>query len=70
MERQPVVSSNVASIGYDEDGKELQVEFRNGSVYSYWNVPASEHQALMVARSKGSYLHFYIKGSYPFTQVG
>lgn len=68
MERQPVASSNVASVGYDEDAKQLQVEFKNGSVYSYWNVPVTEFRALMAARSKGSYLHFYIKGSYPVTQ--
>ena len=68
MERQPVASSNVASIGYDPNGSELQVEFKNGSVYSYWNVPVAEYRALMGARSKGSYLHFFIKGSYPVTQ--
>jgi hypothetical protein len=30
-----VVSSNVASIGYDEFSNVLEVHFHNGSVYQY-----------------------------------
>lgn len=35
MEREPVVSSNIASIGYDENNNILEVEFNNGNVYEY-----------------------------------
>ena len=38
MEREPVVSSNVISVGYDDASETLEVEFKNG-VYQYYNVP-------------------------------
>lgn len=65
MERQHVSSSNIRSIGYDEDSQTLEVEFNNGGVYEYLGVPPSEHDALMQAPSVGSYLHTHIKGKYP-----
>ena len=33
MYRESVESSNIASIGYDEASRTLEVEFLNGSVY-------------------------------------
>ena len=39
MERKNVVSSNIKSIGYDESAMVLEVEFNNGAVYQYYNVP-------------------------------
>lgn len=62
IERQPVDSSNVRSVGHDPETNRLHVEFKNGSVYEYAGVPASEHQALKNAPSVGSYLHQHIKG--------
>ena len=39
MKRVSVQSSNICSIGYDENQSILQVEFNNGSIYNYYNVP-------------------------------
>lgn len=69
MERVPVSSSNVSSIGYDADVQILEVEFRNGSVYQYSGVPPSEHEALMSSDSKGKYLHANIKTRYSCTKL-
>ena len=33
MERQPVVSTNVAQLGYDPDSQTLEVEFQSDAVY-------------------------------------
>ena len=41
MYRQPVSSSNLASVGYDASSMTLEVGFNNGSVYQYYNVPAN-----------------------------
>lgn len=69
MERVSVSSSNVWSIGYDPDSSILEVEFKGGAVYQYYNVPQSEYDALMAAGSKGSYLSTYVKNRYSFAKL-
>jgi KTSC domain len=64
VQRIPVSSSNVQSIGYDPDASILEVEFNNGSIYQYSGVPQNEFDGLMAAASKGAYLHAHIKNSY------
>ena len=70
MERELVASSNVHSIGYDEAQQTLEVEFQNGGVYHYYNVPASLFQQLKCAASKDAFLNADIKSAYPFSCVG
>ena len=70
MNREPVQSSNLASVGYDISTSVLEVEFLNGSVYQYYGVPAQVHEGLMNAGSKGSYFYQNIRnGGYPFSRV-
>ena len=66
MDRTPVVSSNIESIGYDSNSKILEVEFTNMSVYRYYEVPEDVYEELMAAESKGSYLYQKIKGVYRY----
>jgi hypothetical protein len=66
MQRQPVSSSNIASIGYDEPTQLLEVEYLNGGLYHYFNVPSVVHDALMAAPSHGTYLNAYVKGQYQY----
>jgi hypothetical protein len=68
--REPVASSNVASVGYDETSETLEVEFLNGSVYQYFNVGNELYLQLLAAPSKGSFLNSYIRNSYPYSRVG
>ena len=69
MERQVVTSSNIASIGYDGTTSTLEVEFLNGGVYHYYDVPYSEYQGLMGSDSHGKYLAANIKGRYRYSKV-
>lgn len=69
MERTPVTSSNIRAIGYNPETQTLEVEFNAGSVYQYTGVPSSEHEAIMNADSKGTYLNANIKGRYPYTKL-
>lgn len=68
MQMTPVVSSNVDSIGYENET--LYVRFKNGSLYLYENVPSYQYDALMSASSKGSYLAQNIKGHYSYARIG
>ena len=69
LPRNPVQSSNIASIGYDEVRYILEVEFRTGSVYQYYNVPKSVYKGLINASSHGTYLGRYVKDVYRYRKV-
>lgn len=65
-----VVSSNIRSIGYDASAMVLEVEFNNGAVYQYYNVPQYLYDRMMAADSHGRYLDQYVKkGGYRYAQV-
>ena len=70
MERNTVASSNLASVGYDSHTQTLEIEFLNGSVYQYYNVPVTIHEELMRAGSKGKFFHQYIRNAHPYSRVG
>jgi hypothetical protein len=71
MERTPVESSNLFSVGYDAGTSTLEIEFRSGGVYQYFGVPAGVCEGLMMAPSKGRYFDQYIKkAGYPYSRVG
>jgi len=67
--RIPVESSNITSIGYDEDSGTLEVEFHGGAVYQYFDVPFAVYDGLMEADSQGKYLAQHIKGQYRYVRV-
>ena len=70
MQRIPVTSSDIASIGYDRVGKILEIEFHSQkSVYQYYNVPEPEHGELMNAQSHGKYFNRFIKNKYPYEKI-
>lgn len=69
MERTAVDSNNIASVGHDEDSQTLEVEFTNGSVYQYFDVPRHIFEAFLVAGSPGQFLASTIKGNYRFSRT-
>ena len=69
MQRTAVKSSNIASIGYDSDTQTLEIEFMNGSIYQYFDVPRSQYEALMGAGSLGEYFNSNIKGYYRYARL-
>lgn len=69
MERTPVQSSNVAEIGYDAATMTLEVAFKNGGIYQYFDVPDTLFQELMRAPSAGKYLHANIRDRYRCTKL-
>jgi len=69
MERMPVESSTLVSVGYDSTSATLEIEFRTG-IYQYFGVPSEIHEGLMSAGSKGSYFtEFVRKAGYPCSRV-
>ena len=60
MERQKIFSSNIESVGYDENDMVLEIEFKNGSIYQYYNITATIYDGLMRAESIGKFLNSHI----------
>lgn len=69
MEREMVDSSTILSIGYEPTSSTLEIEFKNGGIYQYFNVPDPIYQQLIASDSKGKFLHAYIKPAYPYSRV-
>ena len=69
MERKQVSSSNLKSIGFDPSDGILEVEFHNGGIYQYLNVPDATYFELMNAPSIGRYLNDYVKGRHQFKKI-
>lgn len=65
-------SSNIASARFDQASNTCEVEFRNGSRYSYRNFTAAMMEDWRGAKSGGTWFHSNVKqqpDSYPVTQL-
>jgi hypothetical protein len=56
MNMQPVKSSNVKAVGYDEETKTLQVHFKSGGIYQYAGVQPEMYADLLKAESIGRFV--------------
>ena len=69
MERTPVDSSAVVSVGYDESRRTLELEYVDGDVYQYFDVPNALYHALLDAPSIGQFVNTEIKGIFGYEKV-
>ena len=70
MNRQPVESSTLHSVGYDPVESILELEVHDGQLYQYSAVPEEIYRELMAADSKGRYFLTYIQDQYPYARTG
>lgn len=69
-ERTPVRSSALRSVGYDQEQRVLEIQFTNGAVYQYFDVPAEVYSGLMAAESHGWYFNRHIRNAgYRYTRT-
>ena len=69
IKRQPVASTNVASVGYSRQLHALEIEFTRGAIYRFLNVQPRVYRDLMAAPSKGRFIAENIRGKYRFVRV-
>jgi non-canonical purine NTP pyrophosphatase (RdgB/HAM1 family) len=69
MQRLPVDSSDIVSIGYDPSEKNLEIEFREGRIYRYFEVPQSTYDHFRDANSYGGYFNAHINGYYRYRRI-
>jgi hypothetical protein len=67
--KHPVISSNLAFVGYSRKYGVLDITFQNGNTYRYFNVPRKMYDRLMKASSKGVFYNTYIKGNVDYAPV-
>jgi hypothetical protein len=70
MQRQPISSSNLKTVGYDANTQTLEIEFHQGGVYQYDDVPENVYRGLLEAESAGTYFYREIRDNYPTTHLG
>jgi len=66
LHREPVSSSVVAAIGYDEGGQVLEIEFISGAVCRYFGVEPDVYEDFRSASSKGTFFNRHIRDAYPW----
>lgn len=69
MDRTPVSSKNLASVGYESISMVLEIEFVGGRIYQYFDVPESEFQQLMRAESHGKYFNANIRNTHRYIRL-
>jgi hypothetical protein len=69
MVNQMVLSTEIEWIGYEEKRKMLQVEFIEGGIYQYDQVPRFVYEEFLKADSHGRFFEEHVKGKYPYRKT-
>jgi hypothetical protein len=65
----PVHSSGIRAVGYEEGREILYIQFIDGDLYEYYEVPASEVIDLFRAESIGWFVNKRIKPQYKYRKL-
>jgi hypothetical protein len=69
MRRVLLESETLASALYVPQRRQLELEFRSGERYLYFQVPLQCYRELLEAESKGAYFNRAIRDRFPFEKV-
>jgi hypothetical protein len=64
MDRLAVDSTTLAWVGYSPNQGVLELGFRTGNAYVYFEVPLQVYQELLRADSKGRYFNLHIRNRF------
>lgn len=70
MDRRDVESTMIGSIGYDFSSSTLEIGFKSGVVWQYYDFPESTWYEFEGAESKGKFFLAQIRGQYTEVRVG
>ena len=68
-QRDYVDSSNLVWIEYDQGAFVLRIGFHDDAEYEYLDGPRVTYEDLMIAPSKGKFLHQYIAGHFQYRRL-
>ena len=66
---EPVISSNVAAIAFDDENSILYIKFLDASIYMYWDFPAGEMTMFRVASSFGKFVWARVRDKYEYQRI-
>lgn len=69
MQRTPVKSGQIVSIGHDPATSTLEIEFPRGALYRYTGVSAEDAAKFIGAESAGKHFAAHIKGKFDYSKV-
>jgi len=69
VDKVPVPSSIIKSVGYDDVTETLQIHFSNGRVYHYLHVPLETYNALLAAGSVAAFFDAEIRDKYRAVEI-
>jgi hypothetical protein len=64
IDRLPIESSGIKSLGYADDRKVLSIEFPSGETWHYDGVALETFEAMCAAPSRGGFYARHIKGKF------
>jgi hypothetical protein len=64
-----IQSSNIRKTEFDTESKELVVEFNNGLIYSYENVPHQLYTQFRMSESQGKFFNSKIAKVYKYKRL-
>lgn len=62
-------SSALSDLSYNQNTRDLLIEFTSGDKFVYHDVPQSAWDGIRSARSAGSYYHAHLRGQYPANRI-
>jgi len=62
-------SSQIAEIRYNTESKTLEVDFKTGKTYEYYEVPKDVFEDVRLAESAGKFFNSYIKSNFQYKQI-
>ena len=65
----PVQSAAMRALSYQTETRQLTVQFADGRIYVYRDVPAEVYAGLVRTPHKGGYFSRFIRGRYPARRV-
>jgi KTSC domain len=69
IQREAVESTGLATVGYSKRLHVLEIEFHDGLIYRYLDVPTAVHRGLIESDSKARYYNHQIRGKYRCLRV-
>jgi hypothetical protein len=67
--REPVESTALAFVGYSRRLHALEIEFQDGLIYRYLEVPTPTYRELMESKSKARFYNQHVRGKYRCLRV-
>jgi hypothetical protein len=69
MRMTPIESTAIARAGYDPAKRILRLQYTNGRIYDYLDVPPEIYKQLLNADSAGEFVNLEVKPNYDCSEV-